>query len=124
MIDGKLLLLFMTTLIANDTPPAIRGMLKRWFIEPRANVFVGTLNPRTHRKVIDYILRNAPKDFGVLIIASAPNCQGYTLERIGPCGCLGREGIEICGIQLVAETWETFSDPTALVDFDTDNIPF
>ena len=28
----------MTVIIANDTPDAIRGMLKRWFIEPRPNV--------------------------------------------------------------------------------------
>ena len=114
----------MTTLIANDTPPAIRGLFKRWFIEPRANVFVGTLNPRTHRKVIDFILRHAPEDFGVLIIASAPNCQGYTLERIGPCGCLGRDVVELSGIPLVAEAWETSSDPAPSVDFDPDNIPF
>jgi CRISPR-associated protein Cas2 len=93
----------MTCLIANDTPPAIRGMLKRWFIEPKPNVYIGTLNPRTHRKVLDYILRNATPDFGVLIIATAPNCQGYTLERIGPCGCFGREPVEISGIPLVAE---------------------
>ena len=101
----------MTTLVANDTPPALRGMLKRWFIEPKPNVFVGTLNPRTHRKVMDYILRNAPKDFGVVIITAAPNCQGYTLERIGPCGCLGRDPVEISGIPLVAEAWEDPVDP-------------
>jgi CRISPR-associated protein Cas2 len=97
----------MTTLIANDTPPAIRGLLKRWFIEPRPNVFVGTLNPRTHRKVIDYILRHAPREFGVLIIASAPNCQGYTIERIGPCGCSGRDAVELSGISLIAESPES-----------------
>jgi CRISPR-associated endoribonuclease Cas2 subtype I-E len=38
----------MTVIVAHDTPDAIRGMLKRWFIEPRPNVFVGTLNRRTH----------------------------------------------------------------------------
>ena len=37
----------MTVIIANDTPPAIRGLLKRWFIEPRPNVFVGSVNART-----------------------------------------------------------------------------
>jgi CRISPR-associated protein Cas2 len=91
-------------------------MLKRWFIEPRPNVFGGTLNPRTHRKVLDYILRNAPKDFGVLIICSAPNVQGYTIERIGPCGCTGRDSVEMSGISLIAEKWEAPVDP--------DNIPF
>ena len=35
----------MTVIVANDTPDAIRGLLKRWFVEPRPNVFVGTLKP-------------------------------------------------------------------------------
>lgn len=93
----------MTVITANDTPDAIRGMLKRWFIEPRPNVFVGTLNPHTHRKVIDYVLRNAPVDFGMLVVTSAPNCQGYLIERYGPCGVVGRDETEISGIPLVLE---------------------
>lgn len=93
----------MTVLVANDTPDAIRGMLKRWFIEPRPNVFVGTLNPRTHRKVMEYILRNAPDDFGVLVVSSASNCQGYQIDRVGPLGASGRDEIEIAGIPLVLE---------------------
>ena len=114
----------MTCLVANDTPPAIRGMLKRWFIEPRPNVFVGTLNPRTHRKVMDYILRNAPREFGVLVITSSPNCQGYSIERFGPCGCSGRDPIELSGIPLIAEAWDSTPEPLALPEFDPDNIPF
>lgn len=98
----------MTVLICNDVPPAIRGHLKRWFLEPTPHVFVGTINVRTFRKVRDYIMRNAPKDFGMLIISSAPNCQGYEMERIGPSGTSGRRPIEISGIPLVAEMW---SDP-------------
>lgn len=95
----------MTVLVCNDVPPAIRGHLKRWFIEPTPNVFVGTLNPRTHRKVMDFILRNAPKEFGVLVISSSPNCQGYSVERIGPEGKSGRKEIEISGVRLIAESW-------------------
>jgi CRISPR-associated protein Cas2 len=34
----------MTVLVANDTPPTIRGILKRWFVEPKPNVIVGTVN--------------------------------------------------------------------------------
>ena len=103
----------MTVLVCNDTPPAIRGHLKRWFIEPRPNVFVGTLNVRTFRKVRDFVLRNAPKDFGMLVISSAPNCQGYETERIGPEGKTGRRDVEISGISLIAESW-----------IDEDNCPF
>ena len=103
----------MTVLICNDAPPAIRGAMKRWFIEPRPNVFVGTLNVRTHRKVMDFVLRNAPKDFGMLVISSAPNCQGYVVERFGPEGMAGRKNIEISGISLIAESW-----------IDPENCPF
>lgn len=103
----------MTVLVCNDVPPAIRGHLKRWFIEPKPNVFVGTLNPRTHRKVMDFILRNSPPEFGVLVISSAPNCQGYEIQRTGPEGKTGRKEVDISGIPLIAELW-----------VDEDNRPF
>ena len=95
----------MAVIVANDTPDAIRGMLKRWFVEPRPNVFVGTLNPRTHAKVLEYVSRNSPPEFGMLIVSSQANCQGYQIERIGPCGCTGRQPVTISGIPLVAEAW-------------------
>ena len=41
----------MTVLIAQDTPPAVRGLLKRWFVEPRANVFVGLCMSQIARTV-------------------------------------------------------------------------
>jgi CRISPR-associated protein Cas2 len=81
----------MIVIVANDLPDAIRGMLKRWFIEPRPNVFVGTLNRRTHEKTIEYIKRNAGK-IGLLIVSSYPNCQGFKIETTGPAE---RRGIEV-----------------------------
>jgi CRISPR-associated protein Cas2 len=92
----------MTVIVAHDTPDAIRGLLKRWFIEPRANVFVGTLNPRTHEKTIEYIKRNSA-NVGLLIISNYPNCQGYKIDTIGP---TSRKGVEVSGLWLVAEKWE------------------
>lgn len=71
----------MTVIVANDTPPAIRGLLKRWFIEPRPNIFVGTVNRRTREKTIEYIRHNAP-DLGLLIIASDNSSQGFFCEDI------------------------------------------
>ena len=62
---------------------------------------------------MDFILRNASKDFGVLAVTSASNCQGYTVERIGPEGKSGRKEIEFSGIPLIAESW-----------IDPDNCPF
>jgi CRISPR-associated protein Cas2 len=90
-----------TVIVAHDTPDAIRGMLKRWFIEPRPNVFVGTLNRRTHAKTIEYIKRNA-EGVGLLIVSSYPNCQGYVIETTG---ATDRRGVEISGLWLVAEKW-------------------
>jgi CRISPR-associated protein Cas2 len=95
----------MTVLVANDTPPAIRGHLKRWFIEPSPNVFVGTMNVRTYQKVSEFVLRNAGPDFGMLAITSAPNCQGYSIKRIGPVGKVGRKEVNLSGIPLIAESW-------------------
>lgn len=93
----------MTVIVANDVPPAIRGHLKRWFVEPRPNVFVGTLNVRTHKKVTEFIGRNAPRDFGYICISSEPNCQSYKIERFGPHGKTGQNEIELSGIHLMLE---------------------
>jgi hypothetical protein len=48
----------MTVIVAEQTPPKVRGLLKRWFIEPKPNVFVGTVSRRTREKVLDYILKH------------------------------------------------------------------
>jgi CRISPR-associated protein Cas2 len=92
----------MTVLVANDTPPAIRGLLKRWFIEPRPNVFVGTINRRTREKTLDYIIRNAP-GLGLLVIASDESAQGFSVKAIGD---THRKPVRYCGLQLMAEAWK------------------
>ena len=101
----------MIVIVAHDMPDAIRGMLKRWFIEPRPNVFVGTLNRRTQERTIEYSKRNAA-DIGLLIISSFPNCQGNKIETTGS---TNRKGIEVAGLWMVAEKWEE-SEPLELTD--------
>ena len=91
----------MTVLVASDTPPAIRGMLKRWFVEPKPNVFVGTVNRRTRDKVLEYVKRNA-EGMNLLIITSEPNCQGFKIERWGQ---PDRRDLIMSGLWLVAEDW-------------------
>lgn len=104
----------MTVIVANDTPDAIRGMLKRWFIEPRPNVFVGTLNRRTHQKTLEYIKRNA-LGLGLLIVSSYPNCQGFKIENIGP---TDRKGVEVSGLWMMAEKWEENTDAPGIENSD------
>ena len=91
----------MTVIVAHDVPEAIRGMLKRWFIEPRPNVFVGTLNRRTRDKTLDYIKRNA-QGIALLIISSDTSCQGF---RIDSHGDVRRKEASKSGLWLVAEAW-------------------
>jgi len=91
----------MTVLIASDTPASIRGILKRWFVEPKPNVFVGTVNRRTRDKVLDYVKRNA-KGLNLLILTSEPNCQGFKIERWG---APDRRDTYLSGLWLVAEDW-------------------
>ena len=92
----------MTVIVAHDTPDAIRGMLKRWFIEPRPNVFVGTINRRTREKTLEYIQRNAA-ELSYLMICADRNCQGFTIKQHGDTNL--RTGIRKSGLWLVAEQW-------------------
>ena len=92
----------MTVIVANDTPPAVRGLLKRWFVEPRPNVFVGTPNGRTREKVLDYIRRNAA-GMGMLVMADDNSAQGFLMEVYGD---TQRKPARICGLQVLAEAWD------------------
>jgi len=89
----------MTTIIANDVPPAARGLLKRWFIEPRPNVFVGSVNARTREKTLDYIRRNAP-GMAMLVIFDEKNSQGFTVLTYGN---TDRRIVRKCGLELILE---------------------
>jgi len=76
-------------------------MLKRWFIEPQPNVFVGTLNRRTREKTLNYIKRNAG-EIALLMISSDNNCQGFKIETHGE---VRRKGVLLSGLWIVAEKW-------------------
>ncbi len=90
----------MNVLIAGDTPPAVRGMLKRWFLEPRPNVFVANLNPRVLEEVLQYVRRLAPQ-MSLLVLDSINNSQGFTIRSYGT---PDRFVVNFCGLQLIAET--------------------
>ncbi len=91
----------MTVIITNDTPPAIRGHLKRWFVEPKPNVFVGSINRRTRSKTLEFIRRNAP-GLGMLVIADQRNAQGFYVEYYG---ATARRPMSRSGLQVILESW-------------------
>ena len=49
----------MLIVIANDLPPAVRGRMKLWFVEPKANVFVSGIKDQVATKVIDYLYKES-----------------------------------------------------------------
>ena len=92
----------MTVIVANDVPPAARGLLRRWFIEPKPNVFVGSVNARTREKTLDYVRRNAP-GLAMLVIFNEANSQGFTVLNYG---ATDRRLVRKCGLELILENPE------------------
>jgi len=87
--------------IANDLPPAVRGRMKLWFVEPRPNVFVSGIKDSVATTVIDYLYKYCPPDSGVVIFRTIPKPPGYEVRSIGP---TRKQMTEISGLQLVIET--------------------
>lgn len=96
----------MTVIIAQDSSDAIRGIMKRWFIEPKPGVFVGTINRGTRESVIDYIRRNS-QGIKMLIIYSSNNCQGYNIEQIND---TNYRSVTMTGLHLVSGAGSVFVD--------------
>ena len=86
--------------VANDLPPAVRGRMKLWFIEPRANVFVSGVKNSVATTVIEYLYQHCSAEAGVIIFRSLPRPPGYEIRLIG---VPPKELIEISGLQLIVE---------------------
>ena len=91
----------MLVVIANDLPPAVRGRMKLWFIEPRPNVFVSGVKDSVAKTVVEYLYQHCPVESGIIIFRSIPKPPGYEIRSIGP---TRKSMIEISGLQLIVET--------------------
>lgn len=99
----------MLVVIANDLPPAVRGRMKLWFIEPRANVFVSGVKDAVARKVVDYLYNHCPRESGLMVFHRIPEAPGYEIRGIGD---TKRSLTEISGLQLVIEK-QILTEPAA-----------
>jgi CRISPR-associated protein Cas2 len=90
----------MLVVIANELPPAVRGRMKLWFIEPRPNTFVSGIKDATAQKVIDYLYKYCPPGAGLMIFRQTPETPGYQIYGTGH---TKRDLIEISGLRLVIE---------------------
>lgn len=94
----------MLIVIANDLPPAVRGRMKLWFIEPRPNVFISGIKDSVATTVVDYLYKHCPAESGVLLIRSTPYQPGFEIRTIGP---PRKSTIILSGLQLIVETLKT-----------------
>lgn len=90
----------MLVVIANDLPPAVRGRMKLWFIEPRANIFVSGVNDSVANDVINFLYEHCPLSSGLIIFQKINKAPGYKIRCLGD---TNRSLIEISGLQLVVE---------------------
>ncbi|MBZ4219212.1 MAG: type I-E CRISPR-associated endoribonuclease Cas2e [Chlorobium sp.] len=72
----------MVVLILERVPQGLRGQLTRWFLEPRAGVFVGKVSAAVRDKLWEKVCSQA-KDGGCLMIYSSDNEQGYRILTKG-----------------------------------------
>ena len=90
----------MLLVVANDLPPAVRGRMKLWFVEPRPNVFVSGIKDSVAIKVVEYLYQHCTAAAGVTIFRSISEAPGYEIRQIG---APHKEIIKISGLQLVVE---------------------
>lgn len=90
----------MLVVIANNLPPAVRGRMKLWFVEPRANIFVSGVKDNVAHKVVHYLHEHCPPESGLLIFQRIPAPPGYRIYGLGD---PNRELVEVNGLQLVLE---------------------
>ena len=91
----------MLVVLVNDLPPAVRGRMKLWFIEPRPNVFVSGVKDSVAKTVVDYLVSHCPPESGVMIFRSTGKPPHVEIRTIGP---TRKQLTEVSGLNLVIET--------------------
>lgn len=72
----------MVVLILERVTPGLRGELTRWFLEPKAGVFVGRVSAMVREKIWEKACGRA-KEGGCLMIYSSDNEQGFRIRSWG-----------------------------------------
>ncbi len=73
----------MVVVIAEHIPPAIRGRMKLWFIEPKPGVFVSGINDSLAEKVVNNLFDKSKISSGLIIFQSIPKPPWYKIRRRG-----------------------------------------
>ena len=74
----------MVVLVADRIPNKLRGILKLWFIEPKANVFVSNIKNNVAENVIKMLSKEMSNDSGFIFILTDPkNYSKLSIRTIG-----------------------------------------
>ena len=103
----------MLIVVANDLPSAVRGRMKSWFVEPRANVVVSGSKDSVADTVFAWLYKHCPSDSGLLLVRSINQAPGYEMRCIGP---PRKPIIDVSGLQLIVETLKPVVSTTSCVD--------
>lgn len=90
----------MLVVLANNIPPAVRGRMKLWFVEPRPNVFVSGVKDSVADDVVEYLYKYCPVESGVMVFQKVKKTPGYKIWGVGE---IKRSLVKISGLQLVQE---------------------
>ncbi len=90
----------MLVVIANYLPPAVRGRMKLWFIEPKANVFVSGVKDSVADDVVSYLHKHCPENSGLIVFKRTNRSPGF---RVYSKGEPLRSISEYSGLQLILE---------------------
>lgn len=91
----------MVVVLANDLPPAVRGRMKLWFIEPRPNVFISGIKGSVAKTVVEFLYAYCPANAGVVIFRSLPEPPFYEVRHIGK---PRKDIMDLSGFQLIIES--------------------
>ncbi|MBP9004012.1 MAG: type I-E CRISPR-associated endoribonuclease Cas2 [Candidatus Hydrogenedentes bacterium] len=72
----------MTVIILVSAPPALRGEVSRWAIEPHPGVFVAEISALVREKLWERCCKKI-RNGGVIFIYPDANEQGYTIRSFG-----------------------------------------
>ena len=87
----------MTVIVVSNATPRLRGLLRRWLIEPKAGVYLGVVSARVREHLWDHVRRES-RDGGAVLIHSCRGEPGYQIHSYGE---VGREILDFDGIPLV-----------------------
>ena len=87
----------MTVLVLEKVPASLRGELTRWMLEPRTNVFVGTVTAMVRDRLWAKVCAGV-RGGGAMLLYRADNEQGFRIETWGS---TSREIVDFDGLYLV-----------------------